>query len=109
MDQKLKVVFVAMVAFLLVLEGVHGICGVDNDELMECKPCIQNDNPIDQPSDDCCKAVKIVDIKCLCQYKDSYMLKAMEINSTRAMDLPRMCGVKNVPKCASSRHGKPSN
>ncbi|KAF3337228.1 putative lipid-transfer protein DIR1 [Carex littledalei] len=95
-----------MVAFLLVLEGVHGICNVSNDGLMACKPAIQNDNPVDQPSVDCCAALKDANFKCLCQYKDSYMLKTMDINSTRAMELPHMCKTATAPiDCTSARHG----
>jgi Probable lipid transfer len=91
--------FVAMVAFLLVLEEVHGdgICKMSSDGLNACKPAIQNDDPVDEPSRGCCVALKKADFKCLCQYKDSYLLKAMDINSTRAFALPQMCGIMNAP------------
>lgn len=95
--EKVRVMCVAMVAFLLALDGVHGICNVSNDGLMACKPAIQNDNPADQPSGDCCAALKNANFKCLCKYKDSYMLKTMDINSTRAMALPQMCSIATVP------------
>ncbi|KAF3337388.1 putative lipid-transfer protein DIR1 [Carex littledalei] len=94
-----------MVAFLLVL-GVHGICNVSNDGLMACKPAIQNDNPVDQPSKTCCKALKYANVTCLCEYKDSYMLRTLDINSTRAMELPYMCKTATAPiDCTSARHG----
>ncbi|KAJ4757602.1 Bifunctional inhibitor/lipid-transfer protein/seed storage 2S albumin superfamily protein [Rhynchospora pubera] len=108
--EKLRIVFVAMVAFLLVLEGVHGICNVSNDGLMECKPCIQNDNPTDGPTTACCAALQNADFKCLCKYKDSYMLKTMDINSTRAMELPQLCNIPNAPvSCKSGKRGTPIN
>ncbi|KAJ3708621.1 hypothetical protein LUZ61_012326 [Rhynchospora tenuis] len=110
--EKLGVVFVAMVAFLLVLQGVQGdICNVSTDGFNECKPCIQNDNPTNGPTKACCDALENADFKCLCKYKDSYILKTMDINSTRAMELPQLCKIPNAPvNCKSvKRGGTPSN
>jgi Probable lipid transfer len=90
-------VFVAMVAFLLVLEGVHGICNVSNGGLKQCLPAIRNNDPVDQPSSDCCAALQNANFRCFCRYKNSYILKAMHLNLTRAVELPEMCGITTAP------------
>ncbi|KAJ3677032.1 hypothetical protein LUZ60_002756 [Juncus effusus] len=94
---KLRTFLMAMVACLFVLEGVLGICNVSSDAFTACEPAMRTEDPVDQPSDACCAGLQTADFQCLCQYKDSFWLKRMQVDPQRAMQLPTKCSIPNAP------------
>ncbi|XP_073003511.1 putative lipid-transfer protein DIR1 [Typha latifolia] len=99
MEMKLQALAMAVVALLLVADGVHGICNMSDDGLMACKPCITINKPVDKPTDACCSALAKADLQCLCRYKNSGLLQYFEIDPNRAMQLPAKCNLTPPTQC----------
>lgn len=72
------------------------ICNVDSTELAQCLPTISGKSP-PPPTKGCCKVVRRVDMKCLCNYKS--VLPSFGANPKLAMALPKKCGMKKRSKC----------
>ncbi|EMS67250.1 Putative lipid-transfer protein DIR1 [Triticum urartu] len=79
-----------MAVSLAALEGVHGVCGMSNDEFKLCQPAAAVNNPTDSPSAECCAALGKANLSCICRYKGiaGIWLRMYHIDANRAMALP---------------------
>jgi hypothetical protein len=84
-------VFVAL--FITLFGGTKAIviCDINTDKLDLCKAAITGKRP-PKPNTKCCGLIKKADLSCLCRYKS--LLPALGINPTKALALPRKCGLK---------------
>ncbi|CAI0561240.1 unnamed protein product [Linum tenue] len=67
--------------------------------LQACKPSVTKPNPVDPPALACCQALGRADLKCLCSYKNSFVLPSLGIDPDLAMALPQKCNLPSLPQC----------
>ncbi|WVY92646.1 hypothetical protein V8G54_031734 [Vigna mungo] len=95
-----RVVAVAMVMEVLLMGAVIdalNVCGVSSTDLLKCLPAVTPPSP-SEPSKECCSAVSLVDLKCLCNFKSSPLLPVLHIDPDLALQLPAKCKLgKTVP------------
>ncbi|XP_037489469.1 putative lipid-transfer protein DIR1 [Triticum dicoccoides] len=91
-----------MVVSLAALEGVHGICGMSNDEFKLFQPAAAVNNPKDSPSAECCDALGMANLSCICRYKGiaGILLRMYHIDANRAMALPGKCSLTMPNNCS---------
>ncbi|KAM3389447.1 hypothetical protein ACQJBY_011531 [Aegilops geniculata] len=91
-----------MVVSLATLEGVHGVCGMLNDEFKLCQPAAAVNKPTESPSAECCAALGKANLSCICRYKGiaGIWLKMYHIDAKRAMALPGKCGLTMPNNCS---------
>uniref|UniRef100_A0A453JUT6 Bifunctional inhibitor/plant lipid transfer protein/seed storage helical domain-containing protein n=1 Tax=Aegilops tauschii subsp. strangulata TaxID=200361 RepID=A0A453JUT6_AEGTS len=79
-----------LVVSLAAIEGVHGICGMSNDEFKLCQPAAAVENPTNSPSAECCATLGKDNLSCICRYKGitGIWLRMYHIDVDRAMVLP---------------------
>ncbi|VAH51476.1 unnamed protein product [Triticum turgidum subsp. durum] len=87
---------------LAALEGVHGVCGMSNDEFKLCQPAAAVNNPTDIPLAECCAALGKANLSCICRYKGiaGIWLRKYHIDAKRAMALPGKCGLTMPNNCS---------
>ncbi|WOL15002.1 hypothetical protein Cni_G23783 [Canna indica] len=51
------------------------------------------------PSPECCKALAKADLRCLCSYKNSPLLRTLGIDPELAVKLPPKCNLKTPANC----------
>ncbi|KAK7257923.1 hypothetical protein RIF29_32252 [Crotalaria pallida] len=93
--------FMIVVAIVITMIGsgtmlVNGqtFCHMSKAGLKACLPSCSGDNPVDPPAPACCSAIANADLPCLCQYKDSSLLKTIYgVDPNQAMALPVKCKV----------------
>ncbi|KAL5196592.1 hypothetical protein ABZP36_000104 [Zizania latifolia] len=99
---------VALLAALLVVAAALSVapapalavCNMSNDQFMTCQPAAAaTTNPTTSPSADCCAALSMADLPCLCSYKNSPWLNLYNIDPKRAMELPAKCGLTMPANC----------
>lgn len=95
---KVMVTLVAVIA--VVHDGAKAIslCNVTEDGFTACKPSVTPPNPV-PPSPECCNAVSGADFKCLCSYKNSFMLPSLGIDPDLALALPAKCNLPSPSEC----------
>ncbi|BFG42614.1 hypothetical protein CerSpe_288880 [Prunus speciosa] len=105
MGRNFKLVFVLVVAMAVLLEGsrVLGLCNMSDEGLASCKPAVakatpEKPNP-EKPTPECCEALKGADLKCLCGYKNSFILPSLGIDPALAMALPAKCNLTPPADC----------
>ncbi|CAL5202268.1 unnamed protein product [Lathyrus oleraceus] len=97
-----KVLIVNWLVFVALLITLFGgakaivICNIDTRKLNLCNAAITGKNP-PKPSAKCCAVIKKCNLSCLCIYKP--LLPALGINPTKALALPKKCGLKTPPGC----------
>ncbi|KAE9620400.1 putative bifunctional inhibitor/plant lipid transfer protein/seed storage helical [Lupinus albus] len=91
--------FVIVVAIMsMIVSGstlVNGqsFCHMSKAGLKSCLPSVSGENPV-PPTPACCSAIANADLHCLCQYKDSTLLKSIYgVDPNLAMALPVKCNV----------------
>ena len=91
-----------LVVSLAAIEGVHGMCGMSNDEFKLCQPAAAVNNPTNSPSAECCAALGKANLSCICRYKGmaGIWLKMYHIDARRAMALPGKCGLTMPSNCS---------
>lgn len=91
---------VIVAAILAVLDVAAGatLCNVTEDGFAACKPSVTPPDPV-APSPECCDAITGADLKCLCSYKNSFMLPSLGIDPDLALALPAKCNVPSPPEC----------
>ncbi|XP_048557039.1 putative lipid-transfer protein DIR1, partial [Triticum urartu] len=91
-----------MVLPLAALEGVHGVCGMSNDEFKLCQPAAAVNNPTDSPSAEWCAALAKANLSYICRYKGiaGIWLRMYHINANHAMVLPGKCGLILPNNCS---------
>ncbi|XP_045827070.1 putative lipid-transfer protein DIR1 [Trifolium pratense] len=89
-------VFIALLITLFSGTKAIVICDINTDKLDVCKAAIIGKHP-PKPNTKCCGLIKKADLDCLCRYKS--LLSALGINPTKALALPRKCGLKTPPGC----------
>ncbi|KAH6814254.1 hypothetical protein C2S51_023272 [Perilla frutescens var. frutescens] len=92
---------VALVAVMVVLlNGATALtlCNVTDDGFTACKPSVTPPAPV-PPSPECCAAVSGADLKCLCSYKNSFLLPSLGIDPDLALALPAKCNVPSPGDC----------
>ena len=91
-----------IVVSLAALEGVHGVCGMSNDEFKLCQPAAAVDNLTENPSAECCAALGMANLSCICRYKGiaSIWLRMYHIDAKRALALPGKCGLTMPNNCS---------
>ncbi|EYU46116.1 hypothetical protein ABFS82_04G072100 [Erythranthe guttata] len=95
---KVAVLVAAMVVFLAGAKAMD-LCNVTEDGLTACKPSVVQPNPV-EPSPECCDAVVSgADLKCLCSYKNLFMLPSLGIDPDLALALPAKCNIPNPTEC----------
>ncbi|KAG8388865.1 hypothetical protein BUALT_Bualt02G0169500 [Buddleja alternifolia] len=89
-----------VVVMLVVLDGAKAVtlCNVTEDGLTACRPSVTQPNPV-APSPECCDAVSGADFKCLCSYKNSFMLPSFGIDPDLALALPAKCNLPSPSEC----------
>lgn len=99
---KMVVVVLLLVALVVFPQGskAMSLCNMDDQGLMACKPSVTPPppDPVD-PSSDCCDALKGADLKCLCSYKNSFLLPSLGIDPDLALALPPKCNLTLPPDC----------
>ncbi|XP_009358980.2 putative lipid-transfer protein DIR1 [Pyrus x bretschneideri] len=95
-----KLVVVLVVALVVLLEGstVSSLCNMTDEGIADCKPSVTKTNPT-PPTPECCEALKGADLKCLCGYKNSFLLPSLGIDPTLAMALPAKCNLTPPNDC----------
>lgn len=83
---------------LVVLVEGGGLCNIDEEGLMACKPAITAPQP-SAPTKYCCDLLRKANLECLCSYKDSSMLPYLGIDPNLAMELPSKCGIAPPSMC----------
>lgn len=92
-----KLVAVALVVVALAGGAVGmSLCNVTEDGFASCKPSVTPPDP-EPPSPECCDAVSGADMKCLCSYRNSFMLPSLGIDPDLALALPAKCNLPNSP------------
>ncbi|VAH51472.1 unnamed protein product [Triticum turgidum subsp. durum] len=96
------VLLLVMAVSLAALEGVHGICGMSNDEFKLCQPAAAVNNPTESPSAECCAALGKANLSCICRYKGiaGIWLRMYHIDANCAMALPEKCGLTMPNNCS---------
>ncbi|KAI3450121.1 hypothetical protein Pfo_006786 [Paulownia fortunei] len=92
---------VALVAVIVVvLDGAKAmsLCNVTEDGFTACKPSVTPPNPV-PPSPECCDAVSGADLKCLCSYRNSFLLPSLGIDPDLALALPAKCNLPSPSEC----------
>ncbi|BAT93512.1 hypothetical protein VIGAN_08002200 [Vigna angularis var. angularis] len=91
------VVMLMEVLFMGAAIDALNVCGVSSTDLLKCLPAVTPPSP-SEPSKECCSAVDLVDLKCLCAFKSSPLLPALQIDPDLALQLPAKCKLgKTVP------------
>ncbi|KAF5746264.1 putative lipid-transfer protein DIR1 [Tripterygium wilfordii] len=93
--------FVLMLVLVTVCEGGNApfvVCNMTYDGLMSCKPAITKGST-QEPTKECCQAIKGADLKCLCGYKNDPILVQLGIDPALAFALPGKCKVSLPPNC----------
>ncbi|KAL0370967.1 UNVERIFIED_CONTAM: hypothetical protein Sangu_0414800 [Sesamum angustifolium] len=95
-----KLLALVVVIMVVLLDGTKAmsLCNVTEDGFTACKPSVTPPNP-EAPSPECCEAVAGADLKCLCSYKNSFMLPSLGIDPDLALALPAKCNVPSPPQC----------
>lgn len=91
---------VLVVALVVLLEGstVSSLCNMTDEGLADCKPSVTKTNTT-PPTPECCEALKGADLKCLCGYKNSFLLPSLGIDPPLAMALPAKCNLTPPNDC----------
>ncbi|KAL3621883.1 hypothetical protein CASFOL_034079 [Castilleja foliolosa] len=92
---------VALVAVIVVvLDGASALslCNVTEDGFTACKPSVTPPSPV-PPTPECCDAVSGADMKCLCSYRNSFMLPSLGIDPDLALALPAKCNRPSPTEC----------
>ncbi|KAK4424156.1 putative lipid-transfer protein DIR1 [Sesamum alatum] len=77
-----------------------GLCGMSQDELVECRPAVATGSATPPPpSSACCAALGHANLTCFCGFKNNKYLPLFGINSTRAMELPSKCDPNQTAHC----------
>ncbi|KAL8531103.1 hypothetical protein ACS0TY_007930 [Phlomoides rotata] len=90
---------VALVAVIVAVVGgatAVSVCNVTEDGLRACKPSVTQPNPV-PPTPECCNAISGADMKCLCSYKNSFVLPSLGIDPDLALALPAKCNLPPAP------------
>ncbi|KAL3531045.1 hypothetical protein ACH5RR_010367 [Cinchona calisaya] len=100
---KMAVVMLLLVPLVLIFPRgsmAMSLCNMDEKGLMACKPSVTPPppDPVD-PSSECCDALKEADLKCLCSYRNSFMLPSIGIDPDLALALPPKCNLVLPPDC----------
>ncbi|KAF5741313.1 defective in induced resistance 1 protein [Tripterygium wilfordii] len=74
------------------------LCNISEDGLMTCKPSVTKPNPVD-PSKECCQALSVADLNCLCSYRNSLFLPSLGIDPDLALALPVKCNLTTPANC----------
>ncbi|KAJ0090367.1 hypothetical protein Patl1_14143 [Pistacia atlantica] len=74
------------------------ICYMPAAGLMACKPSVTPPNPT-QPTAKCCSALTHADMRCLCSYKNSNVVRSLGIDPNLAMKLPGKCKLPHPAHC----------
>ncbi|GFP91180.1 putative lipid-transfer protein dir1 [Phtheirospermum japonicum] len=84
----------------MVLDGAAALslCNVTEDGFTACKPSVTLPSPV-PPTPGCCDAVSGADLKCLCSYKNSFMLPSLGIDPDLALALPAKCNLPSPTEC----------
>ncbi|KAL0386978.1 UNVERIFIED_CONTAM: putative lipid-transfer protein DIR1 [Sesamum radiatum] len=81
-------------------EGGSSLCGMSQDELLECKPAVATGSAAPPPpTGACCAALGHANLTCFCSFKNNKYLPMFGINSTRAMELPSKCDPNQTAHC----------
>ncbi|KAM1791479.1 hypothetical protein ACFX12_035442 [Malus domestica] len=98
-----KWVVVLVVALVVLLKGstVSSLCNMTDEGIADCKPSVTKTNPTPPtpPTPECCEALKGADLKCLCGYKNSFLLPSLGIDPALAMALPAKCNLTPPNDC----------
>ena len=96
---KKQLVLVLALLFVVIggLEALE-LCNMNEDGLMHCKPSVTTPNPVD-PTTDCCQALSVANLTCLCGYKNSFVLPSLGIDPDLAMALPAKCHLTPPSNC----------
>ncbi|KAL6007934.1 hypothetical protein ACLOJK_033439 [Asimina triloba] len=97
----------AMIAvLLLVLAAENGVSGQAPDQscVSNLVPCAGYLNSTTTPPDTCCEPLRETvntDVKCLCNlYSSPEIFKSFGVNISDALQLPKLCGIKeSVEEC----------
>ena len=91
-----------LVVSLTAIKGVHGFCGMSNDEFKLCQPAAAVNNPTQSPSVECGAALGKANLSCICRYKGiaGIWLRKYHIDAKRAMALPGKCGLTMPNNCS---------
>lgn len=89
-----------VVVMAVILDGAKAmtLCNVTDDGFAACKPSITPPDPV-PPTTKCCDAVSGADLKCLCSYKNSFLLPSIGIDPDLALALPAKCNVPSPGEC----------
>ncbi|CAA0805980.1 Bifunctional inhibitor/lipid-transfer protein/seed storage 2S albumin superfamily protein [Striga hermonthica] len=88
----------ALMAAFLGRAAAFSVCNVTEEGLEACKPSVTQPSPV-PPSTECCHAVSGADLKCLCSYRNSFMLPALGIDPDLALALPAKCNLPPPADC----------
>lgn len=95
--------FVALIA-IVIMAMVVGmakaitLCNVTQDGMAACRPSVVMSNPT-LPSLECCNAVSVADITCLCSYRNSSMLPLLGIDRLLTLGLLAKCHLPSPTTC----------
>ncbi|OAY34874.1 hypothetical protein MANES_12G054000v8 [Manihot esculenta] len=95
------VVVTMVVMAAAIFEGTRSLslCDMSDDGLLACKPSVTKPNPVDPPSEECCKALTGANLTCLCSYRNSLVLPALGIDPDLALALPAKCNLTTPADC----------
>ncbi|KAL3850464.1 hypothetical protein ACJIZ3_012346 [Penstemon smallii] len=96
--KKQLVALVAVMMVVLEVANAMTLCNVTEDGLTACKPSVTPPNPA-PPSPECCDAAMGADWKCLCSYRNSFMLPSLGIDPDLALALPNKCNQPSPGEC----------
>ncbi|KAJ9176662.1 hypothetical protein P3X46_011948 [Hevea brasiliensis] len=96
-----KLVVVMVLVTAAIFEGTRSLslCDMSDDGLLACKPSATQPNPVDPPSEECCKALTGANLTCLCSYRNSWMLPSLGIDPDLALGLPAKCNLTTPADC----------
>ncbi|XP_051135715.1 putative lipid-transfer protein DIR1 [Andrographis paniculata] len=96
---------VATASFLIILaaatisadENQSAICNAPVAQLLTCAPAVTKGPNPPMPSPDCCKALSVADLKCICKYLNDPRLPP-QIDRGLAKQVPGKCKL-TMPPC----------
>ncbi|CAK9155761.1 unnamed protein product [Ilex paraguariensis] len=98
--QKIAILVILLVANANNLQVCYAqtICNMSGADLMACKPSVTPPNPT-PPSPQCCSGLSRADLRCLCSYKNSKLLRSLKIDPNLALQLPDKCKLPHPAQC----------
>ncbi|KZV18508.1 hypothetical protein F511_10258 [Dorcoceras hygrometricum] len=98
-----KLVLLLAITSVVLSNGakVAGLCNVTEEGMSACRPSVTPPNPV-TPSPECCDAASGADFKCLCSYRNSFMLPSLGIDPDLVLALPAKCGLSAPDTCEGS-------